>query len=106
VVAAGGAVANADFGNGEVHALLLQLLVGQSRLAHQLRACAVEPDQIVGMIDHAHLIGFGIIDPQRYRADHAGAKSTAGPEKSNTTAACGLPPRFLAWGPCSPRPAC
>src|SRR6266704_1713851 len=73
VVAGGGAVADVDFGDGEVDALLLELLVGQPRLAHQLGAGAVEPDEVVGVVDHAHLVGLGIIDAQGYRADHAGA---------------------------------
>src|SRR5207249_4691060 len=69
----GGAVADVDFGDGEVDALLLELLVGQPRLAHQLGAGAVEPHEVVGVVDHAHLVGLGIIDAQGYRADHAGA---------------------------------
>src|SRR6266513_81014 len=95
VVAGGGAVADVDFGDGEVDALLLELLVGQPRLAHQLGAGAIEPDQIVGVVDHAHLVGLGIVDAQGYRADHAGAKSAARREKSNTA---------LAWGSCPPQP--
>src|SRR2546427_6476510 len=95
VVAGGGAVADVDLGDGEVDALLLELLVGQPRLAHQLGPGPVEPDEIVGVVDHAHLVGFGIIDAQRYRADHAGAKSAARREKSNATGACGPAPRFL-----------
>src|SRR5207249_2374655 len=73
VVAGGGAVADVDFGDGEVDALLLELLVGKPRLAHQLGAGAVEPDEVVGVVDHAHLVGLGIIDAEGYRADHAGA---------------------------------
>src|SRR5256884_1466999 len=104
VVPGGDPVAHADFGDGEVEALLLELLVRQPGLAHQLGPGPVEPDQIVGVVDHAHLVGFGIIDAQGYRADHAGAKSAARREKSNTTGACGPAPRFLAWGPCPCQP--
>src|SRR6266566_1060595 len=73
VVAGGGAVADVDLGDGKVDALLLELLVSEPRLAHQLGAGAVEPDEVVGVVDHAHLVGLGIIDAQSYRADHAGA---------------------------------
>src|SRR5256886_2014940 len=90
--------AHVDLGHREVDALLLQLLVGDPGLAHQLGAGAVEPDQVVGVVHHAHLIGLGVIDAQRYRADHAGATSTAGRQKSNTTGACGRFAGFLAWG--------
>src|SRR6184192_759488 len=104
VVAGSGPVTDADGGNGEEDALLLELFVGQPRLAHQLGAGAIEPDQVVGVVDHAHLVGFGIVDAQGYRADHAGAKSATRREKSNTTGACGPSPRFLAWGPCPCQP--
>src|SRR5256886_10487294 len=73
VVAGGGAVADVDLGDGEVDTLLLELLVGQPRLAHQFGAGAVEPDEVVGVVDHAHLVRLGIIDAQGYRADHAEA---------------------------------
>src|SRR5438876_1879669 len=95
VVPGGGPVTHADFGDGEEDALLLELFVGQPRLAHQLGAGAIEPDQVVGVVDHAHLVGLGIVDAQGYRADHAGAKSAARREKSNTA---------LAWGLCPPQP--
>src|SRR2546422_4527904 len=104
VVPGGGPVTHADFGDGEVHALLLELFVGQPRLAHQLGARAVDPDQVVGVVDHAHLVGLGIVDAQGYRAGHAGATSAAAREKSITTGACGTSPRFLAWGPCPSQP--
>src|SRR6266550_3151062 len=51
------AVADVDLGDGEVDALLLELLVSEPRLAHQLGAGAVEPDEVVGVVDHAHLVG-------------------------------------------------
>src|SRR5205823_892185 len=63
-----------------------------------LGAGAIEPDQVVGVVDHAHLIGLGVVDAERYRADHAGATSTSDRQKSNTTGACGRFARFLAWG--------
>ncbi|PYP57688.1 MAG: hypothetical protein DMD44_09630 [Gemmatimonadetes bacterium] len=98
VVARRRAEADIDLGHREVHALLLQLFVGDPGLAHQLGAGAIEPDQVVGVVDHAHLIGLGVVDAERYRADHAGATSTADRQKSNTTGACGRFAGFLAWG--------
>src|SRR5204863_299400 len=65
VVARRGAEANVDLGHREVHALLLQLFVGDAGLAHQLGAGAVEPDQVVGVVDHAHLIGLRVVDAER-----------------------------------------
>src|SRR5439155_863807 len=49
VVARRGAEAKVDLGHREVHALLLQLFVGDAGLAHQLGAGTVEPDQVVGV---------------------------------------------------------
>src|SRR4029077_14133691 len=97
-------VAHAHVGHGEIDTLLLELLVRETRLAHQLRSGAIEPDQVVGVINHAHLVGFGVIDAQGYRADHGEATSTRHLEKSNGTRACGRRPAFLAWGPCLPQP--
>src|SRR5207244_3926559 len=72
VVAGGGAVADVDLGDGKVDALLLELLVSEPRLAHQLGAGAFEPDELVGVVDNANLAGLGIMDAQSYRADPAG----------------------------------
>src|SRR5690242_4006577 len=102
VVARRPAVLDAHLGNREVHALLLELLIRQARLTHQLGARAIEPDEVVGVIDQPHLVCLGIIDAQRYRADHGEATSTGHLEKSNGTGACGPWPAFLACGPCLP----
>src|SRR5213596_3748155 len=56
VVAGGGAVADVDLGDGKVDALLLELLVSEPRLAHQLGAGAVEPDEVVGVVYHANYL--------------------------------------------------
>src|SRR2546425_469194 len=103
VVPRGRAVAQLHLGDGEVDALPLELLVRQARFAHQLGAGPVEPDEVIGVVDHPHLIGLGVVDAERYRADHAGAKSASLREKSNTTGACGPFPWFLAWGRASPQ---
>src|SRR3989441_10179215 len=77
VVPRGRAVAQLHLGDGEVDALPLELLVRQARFAHQLGAGPVEPDEVIGVVDHPHLIGLGVVDAERYRADHAGAKSAS-----------------------------
>src|SRR6266581_2985097 len=55
VVPRGRAVAQLHLGDGEVDALPLELLVRQARFAHQLGAGPVEPDEVIGVVDDAHL---------------------------------------------------
>src|SRR5207247_2062464 len=55
------AVTDVHIGDGEVGALLLQLLVGHPAFAEVLRPRHVHPDEIVRVIHEPHLIGFGVI---------------------------------------------
>ena len=52
----------------------LELAVGETLLAEQLRARDLEPRQVVGVIDDAHHVGLGVADRNRgARLDHASA---------------------------------
>ena len=42
---------------------LLHPLVFDTQRANQLHAAHLEPDEIVGVVDHTHLVGFGIAHP-------------------------------------------
>ena len=42
--------------------LLLQLAVGQPQRAQQFHAAHLKPDQVVGVVHDAHLVGLGIAD--------------------------------------------
>jgi len=54
-------IANRQFRHDEPHPRCFQLAVGIASLSEVLRACDVEPDDVTGMIDHAHLVGLGIV---------------------------------------------
>ena len=49
----------------------LQLTVGQAQGAQQFHAANLKPDQVVGIVDDAHLIGFGIAHPYFGRNWHS-----------------------------------
>jgi hypothetical protein len=63
VVAGRGAIAAAGFNHGE-NALMLgfKLAVSEAEGAEQLDAAYLKPDQIIRVVDDAHLVGFGIAD--------------------------------------------
>jgi hypothetical protein len=63
VVAGGRLVACDGLYNGDAAAFfLLHGFVGEAELAHVFDAADFKPDQIVGMVDDAHLVGFGVAD--------------------------------------------
>src|SRR5690349_13212869 len=48
----------------EAVVLPLHVTVGKTQLAHIFHAPDLKPDEVIGMIDHPHLIGLGIAHPQ------------------------------------------
>jgi hypothetical protein len=61
VVAGGGLVADGGVDDGDAAVgLLLHLFVVQAKLAQKVDTADLEPDQVVGVVDHAHLVGFGV----------------------------------------------
>ena len=70
IIARGLAVANVHVGHGEIRALLLQLLIRHAAFPEMFRPRHIHPDEIVGVVDEAHLIGFGVIHAVVDRVDH------------------------------------
>jgi|GEM_PF-15010 len=64
VIAGGGHISDMGFHDREQIALLLEPGVGRPRSPHQITPEHLEPDQIAGVIGHAHLVGLGIPDPE------------------------------------------
>ena len=63
VVASGMVVAAVDVGDDHVGVVLgFQLLVVEAEGAHEFNAADFKPDEEVGVVDDAHLIGFGVAD--------------------------------------------
>src|SRR6266496_1101918 len=58
------AEAQARLGHGQEDARLLHRAIGVAGDAQVLGARAIEPDEIVRVVHHAHLVGFGIVDAQ------------------------------------------
>ena len=57
-------VAAASFGDRQVDAILpLHLFVAEADRFAVLNARDLHPDQVVRIVDHAHLVGFGIAHP-------------------------------------------
>jgi len=56
-------IAAGDFGHRKVEARGFDIRVGYADLAQKLRAAAFEPAQIIGVVDHAHLIGVAVDHP-------------------------------------------
>ena len=60
------------------HAAFFHLAVGPPERAQQLRPRHLEPDEVVGVVDHAHLVRFGIPHAQRgHRCRHVGGYAAA-----------------------------
>ncbi len=64
VVAGGGFVAAGGFDDGDAGLLLaLHGFVVEAELAHEFGAADLEPYEVVGVVDDAHLVGFGVANP-------------------------------------------
>ena len=48
----------------EASIVLFHIAIGKAELAEQFNASDLEPDEMIGMINHAHLIGLGVANPQ------------------------------------------
>src|SRR6266446_4799011 len=66
------AVADVNIRDGEVRPLLFQVLVGHATLTEVFRARHIHPDEIVRVVDEAHLIGFGVVHAVKHRIDYGG----------------------------------
>ena len=62
VVARAGVQADAVLRDGEADPPFLHFRVAHSVLAHEVGAADLAPDEVVGMIHHLHLVGFGVTD--------------------------------------------
>jgi len=51
-----------QFGYREADARSLDVGVAHAAGADEVRSADVAPDQIIRVIDHAHLVGFGVTD--------------------------------------------
>ena len=58
------------FDDGQHDPLLLYLGIGHAQLADEIGAADLTPDQIVGMVRDAHLIGFHIADAEFTNVSH------------------------------------
>src|SRR5579863_3654241 len=59
------AVAALYFGDCDEPALVtFHVAVGETHLAHEFHASNFKPDQMVRMVDHSHLVGFGVAHAQ------------------------------------------
>src|SRR2546426_539123 len=58
------------FRHGQIRVLFaLQVPIAESAVAAEVGAAHFHPDEIIGVIDHAHLIGFGVTDTESASAD-------------------------------------
>ena len=48
----------------------LHVSIRKSHLPHEFHAAYLEPDEMVRMVSHAHLVGFGVTHPQADFIDH------------------------------------
>src|SRR5207245_4697541 len=65
IVAHRGLVAAAGIDHGyKASIALFHIAIGKAELAEQFNASDLEPDEMIGMINHAHLIGLGVANPQ------------------------------------------
>src|SRR6185312_11932633 len=113
VVAGRAPVADGNLADGETESGRLQFTVTHSGPAEVLSTRDVEPDQIAGMIDDAHLIGLGVVDPDPDLRDggkrHGTASSVVDAQDAGkvtaSSAGCGRrrSDQFLA--PCSAMPS-
>ena len=60
---------------GSEHAVFLHLAVGPAERPQQVGTRHLEPDEVVGIVDDAHLIGFGVADTN---GGHRGGHDQAG----------------------------
>ncbi len=54
-------------GNGEKNTFTLKIRVGHAHAPDQLRSSNLAPDEVIRVVDHAHLVGFRIPNPEFYR---------------------------------------
>ena len=47
----------------EAAVVLLHLAIGESKLPQQFNPANFKPNEVIGMIDHTHLIGFRVAHP-------------------------------------------
>jgi hypothetical protein len=62
VIASRRTVANPHVDHREPHPLRLQIPIADPELAHVVRPGCLAPNEIMGVVGHPHLIGFGVAD--------------------------------------------
>src|SRR6516162_10801385 len=76
VVASRRLVAAADIDDCDVRVVqLLHVMVAESELPEHLDTTHLEPHHVVRMVDHAHLVGFGVAHAQLRFEDAGGSTS-------------------------------
>jgi len=70
IIASGLRVTANDFRHGKMKSLGFDVAVGQPQFAQEFGSALFEPAQIVGVIDHAHLVGVAINHPVRSDVFH------------------------------------
>src|SRR6185436_1203015 len=68
------AAAGIDYGN-EASVMLFHVAIRKPQLAQQFDPSNFKPDEVVGMVNHAHLIGFSVAHSQSALADYRFAHS-------------------------------
>src|SRR6267378_1935810 len=63
------AAAGVHYGD-EASVIPLQVAISKSQLSHEFHAPDFEPDKVIGMIDHSHLIGLSVAYAYPALADH------------------------------------
>ena len=48
----------------------LHVAIGKSQLAHKVDASDFEPDEVIGVVDHTHLVGFRVAHTQAALRDN------------------------------------
>ena len=69
VVARGSAILARRLDDGELRALGLHVAIALARLPEPVGPPDLEPHQVVGVVDHAHDVGFGVPHPEGRRRD-------------------------------------
>src|SRR6202023_2416270 len=97
-VAGGSAVAQLDAGDHQQEAEVLDLAVAVARLRAEVGAGKLEPDDVVGVVDDAHLVGLGVADLDVRDLAYRFAHGSPGGLPRRSAGRSGMDPwRTTAW---------
>src|SRR5690606_15002948 len=98
VVASGCEVADVRIGDGQVHAVALELRVGPAQGTQEVRAADLAPDEVMRVVHDTHLVGFSVAHAQGGddAAGHAHGCSRQMPSERARSRAAGVM-RYGEW---------